>query len=50
MHALLSPYLGTSREVVKRYMNEFRCQGYVRYSRNCIIVYHDARKKWRQDS
>ena len=32
-HELLSQYVGTSREVVTLYMNQFRRQGYLRYSR-----------------
>ena len=32
-HELLSQYVGTSREIVTHYMNQFRRQGYLRYSR-----------------
>ena len=38
-HELLSQYVGTSREVVTQYMNQFRRQGYLRYSRKSIILY-----------
>src|SRR5436189_4315954 len=45
-HELLSQYVGTSREIVTHYMNEFRRQGYLRYSRKGIILYKDAFKEW----
>ncbi len=49
-HELLSQYVGTSREIVTHYMNQFRRQGYLRYSRKGIILYRDAFKEWlRQD-
>jgi hypothetical protein len=38
-HELLSQYVGTSREVVTQYMNQFRREGYLRYSRNGIVLY-----------
>jgi CRP/FNR family cyclic AMP-dependent transcriptional regulator len=37
-HELLSRYVGTSREIVTQYMNRFRKQGYVSYSRYGIIL------------
>jgi len=50
-HELLSQYVGTSREIVTHYMNQFRRQGYLRYSRKGIILYRDAFKEWlRQDT
>jgi CRP/FNR family transcriptional regulator len=50
-HELLSQYVGTSREIVTHYMNQFRRQGYLRYSRKGIILYRDAFKEWlRQDA
>jgi len=50
-HELLSQYVGTSREIVTHYMNQFRRQGYLRYSRKGIVLYHDAFKEWlHQDS
>jgi CRP/FNR family transcriptional regulator len=50
-HELLSQYVGTSREIVTHYMNQFRREGYLRYSRKGIILYHDAFKEWlRQES
>lgn len=45
-HELLSQYVGTSRELVTHYMNDFRRQGYLRYSRQGIFVYRDALKDW----
>jgi len=45
-HELLSQYVGTSREIVTHYMNQFRRQGYLKYSRKGIIVYRDALKEW----
>ena len=41
-HALLSQYVGTSREIVTQYMNRFRKQGYMAYSRHGILLYRDA--------
>lgn len=41
-HELLARYVGTSREIITRYMNLFRRQGYVRYSRQAIVLYRDA--------
>jgi CRP/FNR family transcriptional regulator, cyclic AMP receptor protein len=41
-HALLSQYVGTSRELVSQHMNRFRKQGYVNYSRQGILIYPDA--------
>lgn len=43
-HALLSQYVGTSREIVTHYMIRFRRQGYVNYSRDGILLYRDALK------
>jgi CRP/FNR family transcriptional regulator, cyclic AMP receptor protein len=39
---LLSQYVGTSREIVTHYMNQFRRQGYLKYSRKGIILYREA--------
>jgi CRP/FNR family transcriptional regulator, cyclic AMP receptor protein len=44
-HELLSQYVGTSREIITCYMNQFRRQGYLRYSRKSIVLYPDAIKK-----
>jgi CRP/FNR family transcriptional regulator, cyclic AMP receptor protein len=45
-HELLSQCVGTSREIVTHYMNQFRRQGYLRYSRKGIVLYRDAMKEW----
>lgn len=41
-HEMLSRHVGTSREVVTQYMNQFRKRGYLRYSRQEIVLYRDA--------
>ena len=43
-HALLSQYVGTSREIVTHYMNRFRKQGYMNYSRQGISLNRDTFK------
>ena len=49
-HEMLSQYVGTSREIVTHCMNQFRRQGYMRYSRKGILLQQDAFKEWlRQD-
>lgn len=45
-HELLSQYVGTSREIVTHYMNQFRRQGYLRYSRKGITLHRDALRGW----
>jgi CRP-like cAMP-binding protein len=45
-HELLSQYVGTSREIVTHYMNQFRRQGYLTYSRKGILLHRDALKDW----
>ena len=45
-HELLSQCVGTSREIVTHYMNQFRRQGYLRYSRKGIVLYRDAMRDW----
>jgi CRP/FNR family transcriptional regulator len=45
-HELLSQYVGTSREIVTHYMNQFRRQGYLKYSRKGIILYREAFRDW----
>lgn len=50
-HELLSQYVGTSREIVTHYMNQFRRQGYLSYSRKGILLHRDTLKDWlRQES
>jgi CRP/FNR family cyclic AMP-dependent transcriptional regulator len=41
-HELLSEYIGTTREIVTQYMNQFRRQKYLRYSREGIFLDRDA--------
>jgi CRP/FNR family cyclic AMP-dependent transcriptional regulator len=45
-HELLSQYVGTSREIVTHYMNQFRRMGYLQYSRRGIVMYRDAFQQW----
>jgi CRP/FNR family transcriptional regulator len=45
-HELLSQYVGTSREIVTHYMNQFRRMGYLQYSRRGIVLYRDAFQQW----
>ncbi|HXM40840.1 MAG TPA: Crp/Fnr family transcriptional regulator [Bryobacteraceae bacterium] len=45
-HELLAQYVGTSREIVTHYMNAFRRQGYLRYSRQGIVLYREAFDEW----
>jgi CRP/FNR family cyclic AMP-dependent transcriptional regulator len=49
-HELLSQYVGTSREIITHYMNQFRREGYLRYSRKGILVDHDAMKGWLREN
>jgi CRP/FNR family transcriptional regulator, cyclic AMP receptor protein len=49
-HELISQYVGTSREIVTHYMNQFRRQGYLRYSRKGIILYRDPFQQWLQQA
>lgn len=44
-HELLSQYVGTSREIITCYMNQFRREGYLQYSRKAIVLYPEAIKK-----
>jgi CRP/FNR family transcriptional regulator len=44
-HELLSQYIGTSRAIVTLYMQQFRKQGYLQYSRKGIILYSDLLRK-----
>jgi CRP/FNR family cyclic AMP-dependent transcriptional regulator len=45
-HELLSQYVGTSREIVTQYMNRFRRDGYLQYSRKGIVLQRDALREW----
>jgi len=44
-HDMLSQYVGTSREIVSHYMNRFRKNGCVTYSRLGIRLYRDTLSK-----
>jgi hypothetical protein len=45
-HELLSQYVGTSREIITLYMNQFRRDGYLDYSRQGILLHGDALRAW----
>jgi CRP/FNR family transcriptional regulator len=45
-HELLAQYVGTSREIVTHYMNQFRKEGFLQYSRKGIVLYRDALREW----
>ena len=45
-HELISQYVGTSREIVTFYMNHFRKQGYVRYSRKELVLNRGEFSQW----
>ena len=45
-HEMLSQYVGTSREIVTHYMNQFRKEGYLQYSRKGIVLYRAAFQEW----
>ncbi len=46
-HELISQYVGTSREVVTHFMNRFRREGYLNYSRSAgIVVQRHALMEW----
>ena len=45
-HEFLSQYVGTSREIITHHMNDFRRQGFLRYSRRGIELDRSARKEW----
>ena len=45
-HELLGQYIGTSREIVTQYMNQFRHQGYLSYSRKGILIHPKKIEDW----
>jgi CRP/FNR family cyclic AMP-dependent transcriptional regulator len=45
-HELLAQYVGTSREIVTHYMNQFRRDGYLEYSRQGILLRSDVLREW----
>jgi CRP/FNR family transcriptional regulator len=49
-HELLAQYVGTSREIVTHYMNQFRKEGYLEYSRRGIVLDRNALGAWLRQS
>ena len=50
-HKLLAQYVGTSREVITLFMNRFRREGYLNYSRGGdIVIQRDALAEWLRES
>jgi len=45
-HELLSQYVGTSREIITLYMNQFRREGTWIIPEKGILLYGDALKDW----
>jgi CRP/FNR family cyclic AMP-dependent transcriptional regulator len=45
-HELLSEYVGTSREMVTRFMSQFQREGYLQYSRRVIALRRRALIEW----
>ena len=45
-HELLGQYVGTSREIVTQYMNQFRRQGSLLYSRKSILLRPEMVREW----
>ena len=45
-HQLLSDYVVTTRATVTHWMNCFRRQGFLRYSRDSLLLYPEALKRW----
>ena len=48
-HELLSQYVGTSREIVTQYMNNFRRRGFLTYSRKGITLQRESLRAWVRD-
>ena len=42
----LAQYVGTSREIISQHMRQFQRLGYLRYSREYIVLYNHALKGW----
>jgi CRP/FNR family transcriptional regulator len=49
-HELLSQYVGTSREIVTHYMNQFRRMGYLQYSRRGVVLYRAPFEQWLREN
>jgi CRP/FNR family transcriptional regulator len=45
-HELLAQYVGTSREIITTYMNQFRRDGYLKFSRKEVILFPDPLREW----
>jgi CRP/FNR family cyclic AMP-dependent transcriptional regulator len=45
-HELLGQYIGTSREIVSQYMNQFRREGFLLYSRKGILLRPEMIRHW----
>jgi CRP/FNR family transcriptional regulator len=45
-HELLAQYVGTSRELITTYMNQFRREGYLKFSRKEVILFRDPLREW----
>jgi CRP/FNR family cyclic AMP-dependent transcriptional regulator len=45
-HQFLAQHVGTSREIITHYMNDFRTKGFLRYSRKSTQVYLEPLKAW----
>jgi CRP-like cAMP-binding protein len=45
-HELLAQYISTTREQVTLLMNQFRHEGYVRYSRKGIVLRPEMLREW----
>jgi CRP/FNR family cyclic AMP-dependent transcriptional regulator len=48
-HEFLAQYVGTSREIVSQYMNQFKRAGYLQYSRNGISLQQSALMAWQTE-
>jgi CRP/FNR family transcriptional regulator len=49
-HELLSQYVGTSREIVTHYMNQFRRMGHLQYSRRGIVLHRAPFEQWLREN
>jgi CRP/FNR family transcriptional regulator len=49
-HELLSQYVGTSREIVTHYMNQFRRLGYLQYSRRGVVLFRAPFEQWLREN
>jgi CRP/FNR family cyclic AMP-dependent transcriptional regulator len=45
-HELLAQYVGTTREIVTHYMNQFRRDGFLLYSRKSILLRPQVVRSW----